>query len=63
MAEFIGVNEPNPNAILMDCRVTDGLDNEGFEAALERLHRAAWPVAARRPARLHTGQLQGVLED
>jgi hypothetical protein len=34
-----------------------------LETALDRLHRAAYPVAAQRPPRLHTGELQGVLED
>ena len=39
------------------------LDNEGFERALEQLHVRAFPNAATRPPRLHTGQLQSILED
>jgi hypothetical protein len=33
------------------------LDREGFEAVMERLHRAAWPDAKGRPARLAGGDL------
>jgi hypothetical protein len=39
------------------------LDAQGFEAALERLHDQAYPVASTRPARLHTGLPQDVLDD
>ena len=34
------------------------LQSEKLEFALEHLHRAAWPDAARRPARLHIGELE-----
>jgi hypothetical protein len=37
------------------------IEVEEFEAALERLHRAAWPVAARRPPRM-TGEIADILE-
>jgi hypothetical protein len=38
------------------------LDNEGFDRALERLHRAAYPVAATRPPRLTAGEIETILE-
>ena len=38
------------------------LEPERLERRLEELHSAAWPDAARRPARLHTGDLTGILE-
>ena len=38
------------------------LDNEGFDAALERLHRAAYPVASTRPPRLTAGEIADIRE-
>ena len=35
----------------------------GFEAVLELLHVRAYPDARTRPPRLHTGELQSILED
>jgi hypothetical protein len=37
-------------------------NNEAFEATLERLHRAAYPVASTRPARLTAGDLADIRE-
>ena len=39
------------------------LDVQGFTAVLDRLHRQAYPEAKSRPPRLHTGELQSILED
>ena len=39
------------------------LDNEGFDAALERLHDQAFPNAATRPPRLTAGDFPDPRED
>jgi len=40
------------------------LDQRGFEATLERLHRQAYPIASSRPPRLRQAEeLESFLED